>query len=330
MSEKIYETRDIISEFLGFYDSTRVIFTHNATHALNIAIKGEVTSPMHVIISDIEHNSVLRPLTKAINRFGGEISVFNTDLSIDEAIRPIIRDDTKLIISSIASNVTGKTVDCVRLCEIAKERNIKVILDASQFLGHKPFNYKEAPADYVIASGHKSLFGLQGAGILLLGKGANPDTIIEGGNGYDTSNRSMGDLIPEKYEAGTVAGPSIIALGSGVKYITGVTIGEIDEKINLLTEKIMTVLASFQNIKVYGSGCGIIPFNFASTPSYIVSEALNKHSITTRSGLHCSPLIHDKLGTVETGIVRLSLSYLNKFGEIDRFYKALKDINQVI
>ena len=103
MSEKIYETRDIISEFLGFYDSTRVIFTHNATHALNIAIKGEVTSPMHVIISDIEHNSVLRPLTKAINRFGGEISVFNTDISIDEAIRPIIRDDTKLIISSKAS-----------------------------------------------------------------------------------------------------------------------------------------------------------------------------------------------------------------------------------
>lgn len=329
-SEKIYETRDIIADFFNFYDPTRVIFTHNATHALNIAIKGEVKARGHVIISDLEHNSVLRPLYKTVSNSGGEISVFNTDLPLKQSLIPLIREDTIVIICSLASNVTGKTVDYIELYKIAKENNIKLILDASQYFGHRAFDYEDCPADYIIASGHKSLFGLQGSGILLLGKKSFPDTLIEGGNGYDTLNRGMGELIPEKYEAGTVAAPSIVGLSTGIRYIMDVTVESVEEKLATLSEKALNILHSFDNIEICGNGLGIISFNFKNIPSSIIAEDLSKYGIITRSGLHCAPLIHNKLGTSKTGTVRMSFSYLNKLSELDKFYKALKSINMTI
>ena len=327
-SEKIYETREIISDFFNFYDPTRVIFTHNATHGLNIAIKGEISSSSHIIVSDLEHNSVIRPVYKSLERYGGEISVFDSSKDMKSAVLPLIRANTKLIISTLASNVTGKTIDYVTLYNIATEKGIKLILDASQYAGHLPFDYSSCSADYFITSGHKSLFGLQGSGILLLGKNANPDTLIEGGNGYDTKNRGMGELIPEKYEAGTVASPSIIGLGASVQYINSVTISKIEQRIKWLTEKCLDILSSFERIKIYGHGVGIISFNYSDYSSAYISELLNNEGIITRSGLHCAPLVHNKLGTAENGTVRISFSYLNKVAELDKLYKALKYINR--
>ena len=329
-SEKIYETRDTIADFINFYDPARVIFTHNATHALNIAIKGEINTRSHVIISDLEHNSVLRPLYKSVSRYGGEISVFDSDLPIKEALIPLLKDDTRLIICSLASNVTGKMPDYIELYKIAKSKNIKIILDASQYFGHKEFNYRDCPADYIISSGHKSLFGLQGSGILLLGNKSFPDTLIEGGNGYDSLNRGMGELVPEKYEAGTVAAPSIIGLGAGIRYLKEISLKSVEEKLYTLTQKTLSILDSFKAVDVLGFGGGIISFNFKSTPSNVISEDLSKYGIITRSGVHCAPLIHNKLGTSKTGTVRISFSYLNRLSELDKLYKALKNINMTI
>ncbi len=327
-SEKIYEARERVSNFLGFDDPTRVIFTQNATHGLNIAIKGLINEPCHVIISDLEHNSVIRPLYKTLVTYGGEISVFNSSNPPESEIPSLVRQDTRAIISTLKSNVTGKNIDYKALYSIAKARGLLLIVDASQMLGHTPFNYNDCPADCIIAPGHKGLFGLQGSGILLIGERVTPDTLIEGGSGYDTLNTGMADLLPERYEAGTVATPAIVGLSEGIKFIDGVGISRIEEKINLLTERTVDILTSFANIEIYGADGGIIAFNIGNLKSSDVSEALGAHGIITRSGLHCSPLIHKKIGTQERGAVRISLSYLNEKKELDHLYKAIKYITK--
>ena len=328
-SERIYEARERVSELLFFDYPTRIIFTQNATHGLNIAIKGLINEPCHVIISDLEHNSVLRPLYKTLHSLGGEISVFDSDKNIVDAVLPLLRDDTKVIISTLASNVTGKIVDYKALSKLSRKKGIKLILDASQLLGHKVFHYNDCPADCIVAPGHKGLFGLQGSGILLIGKDARPDTLTEGGNGYDTLNTGMADLLPERYEAGTLATPAIVGLSEGIRYIQEIGLPIIEEKIDMLTMIAYDILHSFRDIDVYGGETGIISFNFRDAHSSSIAEALSLEGIMTRSGLHCSPLIHKKLGTLDKGAVRISLSYFNDKKDLDRLFRALKNLDRI-
>ena len=323
-AEKIYETRERLADFIGLEKPENIIFTPNATYALNLAIKGTVTEACHCIISDIEHNSVIRPLYKCTQKYGCEISEFNSDLPLNKAIIPLIRQDTRVIATSIASNVTGKILDIEALSHIAEEYGLKLIVDASQYLGHLPINLKSINYHALCSAGHKALFGIQGSGFTAFKTAENIDTLVEGGSGIDTFSPNMPIVLPERYEAGTLFTPAIASLWAGIGYITDVGIDNISSRIELLTQRVKDILLSFDNITIYGAENGIISFNVGNYPSSYISELLNDNNIATRSGFHCAPLIHRKLGTEKRGAVRISLSYLNTQKECDLLYKALK------
>ena len=325
-ADKIFETREAVSDFLGSGKCENVIFTPNATYALNLVIKGLINEKCHCIISDLEHNSVLRPLYKAVEKYGGEISVFDSDKALEEAVIPLIRSDTKIIISTLCSNVTGKILDLHKLSKIAQEHGLYFVIDASQYLGHRGIDLQNVYYTALCSAGHKSLFGIQGSAFAIIKNEEIFDTLTEGGSGVDSFSHVMPSLLPERYEAGTVSTPAIVSLGAGIKYIRGVGIDNIEKHLNSLTEFLKNELSSMSAVKLYGGENGIISFNVSEYTSSYISEQLDKFGIATRSGFHCAPLIHEKLGTSKSGAVRVSLSYFNTEKDIFALLKALKTI----
>ena len=324
-AEKIYDTRERIGEFIGA-DTENVVFAPNATYALNLAIKGSIKKRCHCIISDLEHNSVLRPLYKVSEIYGCDISIYDSDLPPNHAIPPLIREDTEILITTAASNVTGKTVDLRDISRICTEHGIKLIIDASQYLGHRDIDLRELNYHILCCAGHKALFGMQGSGFSVFNTKQNIDTLIEGGSGIDTFSKSMPSLLPERYEAGTLFTPAITSLYAGIGFIESIGLNEISAHVNALTQRIEDMLISLNDVEVYGAENGIITFNKNGYVSSQISEHLNKHGVAVRSGFHCAPLIHKKMGTDKTGAVRISLSYMNKQKDCDAFYKAMKHL----
>ena len=320
--EAIYSVRECVSELLEIDAPERVIFTQNATHALNIAIKGLICERCHVLISDVEHNSVIRPLASLGNTYGVEYSVF--DHTSPDKILSLKRPDTKFIITTLRSNVTGQDIDFVAISRICKEHDIRLILDASQLIGHRRLSLKGLYYDALCAPAHKGLLGLQGAGFLVLSEAVNPQCLTEGGSGSNTFDTSMPEKPPERYESGTLSTPAIVALGSGIRYISRTDIDYIDSRIDTLTSKVKERLSDIKEVEILGANNGICAFNVGSLSSSYAADILDKGGICARGGYHCSPLAHRRLGTVEQGAVRISLSHFNSIREIDELYKYIK------
>lgn len=327
-AEKVFDTREKIANYIGLSNPERIIFSQNATHALNMAIKGKLNHKCHIITSDFEHNSVLRPLYKQMQKNGIEISYYDTDLPIYDAILPLIRSDTEFLITSIASNVTGKTIDVNALSDIATRYNLFTILDVSQYLGHLSLDLRKTPFDIICAPGHKSLFGIQGSGFMALNTDEDFETLIEGGSGSESFNPNMPRNLPERFEAGTVNTPAIVSLGAGISYISALGEKYIMEKLDALTHRLYEILSD-TNAIIYGCENGIAAFDIKGKLAREVVEHLDERNIATRGGLHCAPLIHRKLGTEKYGTVRVSLSILNSLEDLDRLYIALKGLGNL-
>lgn len=325
-ADKIFEARELISSFFNSGKPENVVFTPNATYALNLVIKGLITEKCHCITSDLEHNSVLRPIYKSLAKYGAEVSVFDTDLPIKAAILPLVRPDTKIIISTLCSNVTGKILNLKELSDVARDHGLSLVLDASQYVGHLPLDLKDIYFTALCSAGHKGLFGIQGSGFVIIGNNEFFDTLTEGGSGVDSFSREMPILLPERYEAGTLATPAIASLGAGIEFINDVGIYEIERKISHLTELLRSELSSIKNVTLYGAENGISAFNVGEFPSSYVSAVLDKSNVATRSGFHCAPLIHKKLCTETRGAVRASLSYFNNENDVFKLAKLLKSI----
>lgn len=326
-AERVFECRELISTFLDFPYPENVAFTQNATHALNIAIKGYIQSACHCIISDLEHNSVIRPLSSVLQRLGGSYSVYNSDLPLYDAITPLIREDTRLIISTLSSNVTGKCINLNEISEIARINKLGLIIDASQYIGHAPLSLKDIEFDMLCAPGHKALFGLQGSGFVLFKRKIPYPTLLEGGSGSNTSDVYMPTYLPERFEAGTLNTPAIVGLAEGIKFINEYGIYNVQSKIKALTDELSSMLESFgDRIRVLGVNNGIATFNLAGVSASRVEQFFNQEQIYVRSGLHCAPLIHKKLGTDIIGAVRVSLSVFNTYSDIESLYSALLKI----
>ena len=329
-SEKIYSVREKIAELLGVDTPECIVFTYNATCALNLAIKSFVTKDCHVLTSDFEHNSVIRPLEKLKKTLGISYSCFSAEGDIRENLESQRQVNTTGIICSIASNVTGDNLPLKILSDYAKDKELFLIIDASQAIGHEYINLTETPCDALCAPGHKALFGIQGCGFVYFKEAKRRETLVEGGSGSDSASPYMPILLPEGYEAGTPATPAISTLGSGIEYIDKEGLDSIQEKLCLLTKKAKERLQAIPSIKIYKDGIGIISFNLKDIPSSKISLQLDKYGICTRGGLHCAPSVHRRLGTLNQGAVRLSFSNLNNIREIDGFYKALKSISDEI
>ncbi len=333
-SRTIFDTRVKLAEFFGADDPENVIFTCNSTEALNIAIRGTVNDGDHVITSVLEHNSVLRPLYLLERERKVSLSFLSSDEKGDidpEEIRKLIRPETKAIVVTHASNLTGNMTDIRRITEIAHEYGLLTIVDASQTAGSKKIDIKDMGIDILCFTGHKAMMGPQGTGGLVIGEGIDIRPFKVGGTGVKSYLTTQPEEYPARLEAGTMNGHGIAGLNAAVDFINSVGLDEIDSKEQGLMKRFHDGVKDITGIKIYGDfdapRTAIVCLNIGDCDSGQVSDVLAvDYGIATRPGAHCAPLMHKALGTVSQGAVRVSFSYFNTFDEVDQAVKAVKEI----
>ena len=333
-AREIYDTRENIAKLFNIDNPMNIVFTNNATDSLNLAIKGVVNKGDHIITTSMEHNSVIRPI-KALEKVGVENTIVQCDdqgfLNIDD-LEKAIKPNTKLIVTTHASNVCGTLIDIKSISEIANKHNILYLIDASQTVGVYDIDLKDIKADMLAAPGHKGLLGPQGTGILYIREGLNIGILKEGGTGSRSEDLFQPDLLPDKYESGTHNTPGIVGLNEGVKFIFKEGIDKIKEHEEELCKYMLERLEEVPNIKIYGpkdanKRASVISINIGNMDSGEITFLLDsEYDIATRSGIHCAPLAHKTLGTLEQGAVRFSIGYFNTKEEIDKAVAALKEI----
>ena len=333
-AREIYDTRENIAKLFNIDNPMNIVFTNNATDSLNLAIKGVVNKGDHIITTSMEHNSVIRPI-KALEKVGVENTIVQCDeqgfLNIDD-LEKSIKPNTKLIVTTHASNVCGTLIDIKSISEIANKHNILYLIDASQTVGVYDIDLKDIKADMLAAPGHKGLLGPQGTGILYIREGLNIGILKEGGTGSRSEDLFQPDLLPDKYESGTHNTPGIVGLNEGVKFIFKEGIDKIKEHEEELCKYMLERLEEVPNIIIYGpkdanKRASVISINIGNMDSGEITFLLDsEYDIATRSGIHCAPLAHKTLGTLEQGAVRFSIGYFNTKEEIDKAVAALKEI----
>ncbi len=332
-SKEIYDSRKIIAKFFNVNDLENIVFTLNCTHALNIVIKGILKSGDHVVISSLEHNSVLRPLeslrkTMDISYSIAKVSFESDDETLDN-FRKAFNRNTKLIVCTHASNVWGKILPVDRLAAMCKQYGIFVCVDAAQSAGIVNINYEESNIDFLCAAGHKSLYGPMGTGLLISNKGDLLLPLIEGGTGSKSIQAQQPDLMPDRFESGTLNLPGISALKSGVEFVQNHGVYNIYQKEMKLIDNLYQKLEKLEHIKLYtekpqfGRYVPLLTFNIKNKKSEEVAKYLNKNLIAVRAGLHCSPLAHQQMGTIEEGAVRVAPGIFTSSNEIDILYRKL-------
>ncbi len=337
-AKKIYECRCEVADLLGVSDPARVIFTLNTTHAINLVIKGLLKKGDHVIISDLEHNSVLRPIHKLSKDGVVEYSIFPSKAALGVAdptsicagISRLVRPNTRLVICTHSSNICSATLPIAEIALFCRMHGLLFVTDAAQSAGHLDIKVDRMNIDALCAPGHKGLYGPQGCGIAVLGENIVLDTLTEGGNGVNSLEALMPDFSPERYEAGTVATPAIAGLCEGIKHVKQIGIEEIRQKECELYTYAREALQNISRISLYGEkhvGSTLL-FNIKDMPSEECAYHLDKSNICVRAGYHCSPLGHFALHTPEGGAVRVSFGIHNKKSDVDTLIKALSGISR--
>lgn len=335
-SRVIYAARDVLARLFHAESPSRIAFTANSTESLNIAIKGLFAPGDHVITTVLEHNSVLRPLYECRER-GLELTILGCDekgnISYDEMERAI-RDNTKAVVCTHASNLTGNMIDPYRVGAITGRHGILYVLDASQSAGVWPIDVQKMGIDVLCFTGHKSLLGPQGTGGMYVRTGVEIRPLLSGGSGVDTYNPYHPSQMPAALEAGTLNGHGIAGLGAAVRYLEETGIDRIRERELSLMRRFYEGVSRVSGIVVYGDftvreRAPIVSFNIRDYDSSEVSDELNEtYGIVTRPGAHCAPLMHRALGTVEQGAVRFSFSHFNTEEEVDAAIQAVKELSQ--
>ncbi len=332
----IYETRENLARLFNVDDPMRVILTFNATDALNKGIKGILNPGDHVITTTMEHNSVLRPLME-LEKYGIENTIVqcNNDGTIEvEKLEEAIRKNTKLIVTTHVSNLTGTIFPIEKIGNICKNRNVLYMLDASQSAGVLDIDMKKYNIDLLAAPGHKGLLGPQGTGCLIINCDDEIKHLVEGGTGSESSNIYQPDFYPDKLEAGTHNLPGIAGLNEGVKYILSNGIKSIYSHEKKLLEAFINGAEEIAKVKIYGprdinERCGVVSVNIDGIDSSELAFKLDtEYNIAVRPGLHCAPLAHKTIGTEKIGVVRFSVGPFNKMADIKAAIKALKEISE--
>lgn len=333
-AQSIFNTRDDISRFFHAESAKQIVFTANSTESLNIAIKGILNKNDHVITTQLEHNSVLRPVYE-LEHQGVETSFISSDRAGNINISDIekeIKPNTKAIICTHASNVTGNLVDISAIGAIASKHEIVFIVDASQTAGVFPIDVQEMNIDILCFTGHKALLGPQGTGGMYVKPGLIVKPLITGGTGVQTYNKNHPAEMPTALEAGTLNGHGIAGLGAGVDYIKRKGIEEIRAAESSLMWRFYEGVKNIPGVKIYGDfktkeRCAIVSLNLGDYSSSEVSDELYvSYGIETRPGAHCAPLMHEALGTVSQGAVRFSFSHYNTVEEVDRAIEAIREL----
>ncbi|MDR0820932.1 MAG: aminotransferase class V-fold PLP-dependent enzyme [Oscillospiraceae bacterium] len=327
-AEAVFNSRMKCAEFFGA-DVNNTVFTLNCTHAINIAVKGVLTKGSHIIISDIEHNAVVRPVHAASKENGVSYSVALTAQDDDETVRnfeKLINKRTAAIACTAASNVTGRILPYQKIAEMCGRHGVCFILDAAQGAGVLPI--KIGAINIVCVAGHKGLYGPMGTGLLLLDGKYRLKTFMEGGTGSRSKEVEQPEELPERFESGTINTPGAIALGAGVDFVNGKTIKRIHDHEFALSEYFYNGVKNNPNIILYTNGyderrAPIVPFNIKGRDSAEASVALSKEGFYLRGGFHCAFFAHKKMGTSDVGAIRFAPSAFNTKNEVASFVNLI-------
>ena len=333
-SHTVYDTRVKLAKLFGCPRADRVAFTANVTEALNIAVNGLIGRGDHVITTDCEHNSVLRPLYRLADEQGVEVSFVPADRqgNLDyDAFERLMQPHTRAIVCTHASNLTGNLTDLARVSAVAKAHDVLLIVDAAQTAGAYPIDMTALGIDVLCFTGHKGLMGPQGTGGLCVREGLTLRHWKVGGSGVQSYSRTHPTQMPTCLEAGTLNGHGIAGLSAALDFIAEVGVDAIHDRETALMRRFYEGVKEVPGITVYGDfSCermAIVTLNIGDYESGAVSDALSEeYGIATRPGAHCAPRMHQALGTVQQGAVRFSFSWFNTEQEIDAAIQAVREL----
>lgn len=336
-AQKIFECRQSACKLFNLDDESKVIFTSGCTHSLNIVIKGILKPGDHCVISCLEHNSVLRPLEKlrAKNVTYSVANVYpdDSDKTVD-SFRQCFNERTKLVVCTHASNVFGIRLPVERICALAHNYGVLFCLDAAQSAGVLQIDIGECGYDFVCCAGHKGLYGPMGVGMLLINTDVLPDTLIEGGTGSESQNYNQPDFTPDRFESGTLNIPGICGLCQGIKLVNSKGVANIHQHENKLINQLYSSLSKNKKITLYtksplDTSCApVLSFSVNGVSSEEVASYLNaKYGIAVRAGLHCAPLAHKFMNTLDYGTVRVSPSIFTTENDIKKLIFAVNNFN---
>lgn len=337
-ARKIYECRTVIAQLFGCDDPESIVFTYNATYALNIAIKTFAVPGTHIVISNFEHNAVLRPVA-ALRKRQCDYSVFDARGTKEQVLHSFcnaIRPSTRLAVITHASNICGQRLPIAAIGRYCSAHGILLIVDASQSAGSVSLDMERDHIDVLCAPGHKGLYGPQGTGFFIMGKAVRAyaekgDTLIEGGSGFQSEDLTMPNALPERFEAGTLATPALAGLCESIKWVQQIGVEAIGAQEREIGKRLCEMLRSLRGVTLYGCtpetdafGTSVLLFNMKNFSPAEIGEELDHAGICVRSGLHCAPLAHHTLGTGEDGAVRVSIGYYNRTADAEALWHALR------
>lgn len=331
----VNKAREKVSELFNIADPMQFVFTKNATEALNIAIKGIACKGCNIITTGMEHNAVMRPLRTLERDMGIEITIMagNSLGEIDPGdLKKCIKSNTVLVISTLSSNVNGIIMPVADMGRICREAGILFLLDASQGAGSIAVDVESCMIDMLAFPGHKGLLGPQGTGGLYVRQGIMLRTLMEGGTGSNSENVYQPDIMPDRFESGTLNTPGIVGLGAGAGFVIQTGLDKIQDHKSFLVSMLIDGLSQVQGVTLYSvaskiRNSGIVAMNLGYLDSTELSFLLDRDfGICTRGGLHCAPAAHGVLGTERRGIVRFSTGCFNTENEIIRTIDAVDRI----
>jgi cysteine desulfurase family protein len=327
-ADAVYSARSKISNFFGADGPENVVFTQNCTHSINCVLKGVLKKGDHVIISNLEHNAVMRPLLKIGTDYSVAKVTENEDETVDNFSK-LIKPNTRLIFVCGASNVLGDILPIKRLGELCKNKRILFGVDGAQIAGIMPINMQKMNIDYLCLAPHKSLYAPMGIGVLICRKPLI-NTILEGGTGTDSLDFLQPKILPEGMESGTINVPGIMGLSAGLDFVEKLGVDRIYKHEFELVSKLYSGLENNENFILYTNQptflktAPVLPFNLKNCDSFKLGTALNQHGFAVRSGLHCAPTAHKVIGTLNGGVVRASFGVFNSLSEVERFLNLIK------
>ena len=334
-AKKIYECREEICSLINAPMPENIVFVPSCTYGLNLILKGILNQGDHVLISDMEHNSVYRPVSRLENE--GKIT-FDTFLALsseqkdDETILKNIEKklhkNTKLLICTHQSNICSFSLPIDKIGNLCKKYGMFFALDVAQSIGHYKIDMQKSNINYLSAPGHKGLYGPQGSAFVAINSENLLEPLIEGGNGIYSLENKMPDFLPERHEVGTLPLPSIVGLQEGIKEVKLRGIDEISHHECELYRYLRENLLNIDEITIYASEYqgNTLSFNHSKLSADTVCALLDQNNICVRSGFHCSVLGHTSLGTKETGTVRVSFGIFNTKNDIDKLLSVINKI----
>ena len=334
----IYDTREELTRFFGISDPLRVIFTGNATHAINLALKGILKPGDQVVTSSMEHNAVMRPLRK-LEKQGIRLSIVpcTADGSLDvRDLEKALNSATRLVVMTHASNVVGTLLPITEIASIAHQMGALLLVDTAQTAGAIPINMSEMGIDLLAFTGHKELQGPPGSGGLVIADGievSQIEPLICGGTGSRSESEEQPDDLPDKFESGTANLVGIAGLGAGLKWITDRGIGEIRDHMIKLSQTLIDGLSALPKVNISGTldperSVAIVSFTVTGKRVSEIGLRLDEeYGVLSRVGLHCAPAAHRTIGSFPEGTVRLAPGF---FTTVDDVQKAIKSISKVL